>query len=291
MQRVLPAAILACTAVLAASAHAVAIAIMAMPTPDRVATAEIVIVGKVTAIEDKTVMAPRFPGDANKAEYKIALVQITDALKAPKGLTTVRLGYVPTPVVVPGPGPIRRPINRFPQFTPTVGQEVCLLLTKHADADFHIVNTNFDAIDKKAVNFDKEVALIKRCLKLLDDPNASLKAKDAQDRLLTAAMLLAKYGRPTIVIAGQNPKTEPIAAEQSKLILEALASADWSKRDEVTQLSPQMLLGRLNLTAKDGWTPPAFKDYQKEFPAYAQRWLKDHAETYRIQRFVPAKNN
>ena len=46
---------------------------------------------------------------------------------------------------------------------------------------------------------------------------------------------------------------------------------------------PQQVFFRLGLTEKDGWTPP--KDY-KQFPEAASRWLKDHADTYRIQRFV-----
>jgi hypothetical protein len=286
--RLLPGAVLALLVGLVATlpVHGVGV-MLAAPVPDRVALADVIVGGEVTAIEEKTVMAKRFPGDAEKVEYKIALVRIADAIKAPKGLTHIRLGFVP-PAPVPAPPPpgvIRPPLRRFPQFNPTVGQEACFMLAKHSEADFHIVSMNFDVLDKKAGNFDKDVALIKRCTKLLDDANASLKSREAEERLVTASMLVTRYRTPRLGV--QNPKSEPIAAEQSKLILQALAAADWSKREAITQLSPQVVLTRLNLTAKDGWTPPPFKDYQKEFPAYAQKWLKEHTDSYRIQRFVP----
>src|SRR5207244_12214880 len=54
--------------------------------------------------------------------------------------------------------------------------------------------------------------------KILQAPDAALKAKDAQERFLAAAMLLAKYRTRK----SANDKTEAIAAEQSKLILKAI---------------------------------------------------------------------
>ena len=82
-----------------------------------------------------------------------------------------------------------------------------------------------------------------------------------------------------------NPKTEPIEAEQSKRILEALAAADWTPTTDFTTLSPRMVFGRFPLTAKDGWAPPAADD-PNAFATYAQQWLKSHAGSYRIQRYV-----
>jgi hypothetical protein len=72
---------------------------------------------------------------------------------------------------------------------------------------------------------------------------------------------------------------------QSKLILQALAEADWTPTTDYTQLSPSMVLHRLPLTAKDGWEPP--KMDAKAYAAYAQQWLKDHAGTYQLHKFVP----
>lgn len=65
------------------------------PIPDRVAAADIVIVGKITAIEDKTVMARQQANAKEKTEFKVALVQVAEPLKGAKGLTIVRLGFIP----------------------------------------------------------------------------------------------------------------------------------------------------------------------------------------------------
>jgi hypothetical protein len=43
----------------------------------------------------------------------------------------------------------------------------------------------------------------------------------------------------------------------------------------------------LGLTPEDGWAPP--QNFQ-EVSAAAKAWLKEHAGTYRIQRFVAEKS-
>jgi hypothetical protein len=94
-------------------------------------------------------------------------------------------------------------------------------------------------------------------------------------------MLLAQYRTRK----SSNDKSEPISAEQSKLILKALASADWTPTKDLMKLSPRMVLFRLPLTKKDGWEPPPGND-AKAFTAYARKWLNDRADSYRIEKFV-----
>jgi hypothetical protein len=247
----------------------------ALPLPNRVASADLVVVGKVTSIEDKPVAAAPFPGAKDKVEYQIAVITVTDAPLAPKGTKTVRLGFVPPPPMVA--------INPAP-FRPTVGMEGCFFLNKHpGGSDFHVAGV-LAFVDKNSPNFEKDMALVNRSAKVLADPNAALKAKDAEDRFLAAAMLIARYSsRKT-----QNDRAEPIDADQSKLILQALAAADWTPTTDLMRLSPLMVLHRLPLTDKDGWAPPSREP--KEYAAYAQQWVKEHAGTYRIQRFVSDKD-
>ena len=76
------------------------IAADALPLPNRVATADMVVVGRVTAFENQNVTVAPFPGAKNKVEFKIAAVTITAALVAAKEAKTVRLGYVPIPAGV-----------------------------------------------------------------------------------------------------------------------------------------------------------------------------------------------
>ncbi|MBY0523076.1 MAG: hypothetical protein K2R98_06740 [Gemmataceae bacterium] len=267
--------------ILAVTVPVQALVMAPSPIPDRVALADIIIIGKVTAIEDKTVMAKRFPDDKEKAQFGVGVVEVEDGIIGAKAKAKIRIGFVPPPPPNPNQPQIGGGRNRFPALTPTVGQEACWFLTKHIDGDFYTIGAYFNVIGKKDnANFQKEVDLVKRCAKLLNEPAAGLKSKDPEDRLLTAGMLIIKYRTPRQF--ANNPKSEAIDAEQSKLILEALASADWTKRDPITQASPYMYFNRLGLTDKDGWMQP--KD--GNVAAAAQKWIKDNAGKYRVQRYM-----
>jgi hypothetical protein len=236
------------------------------PVYDRVARADVIVAGKVDSIEEKNVVLP------DKSEMQIAVVKISDPILNAKGLTHIRVGFHP------GDNP------RFPHLKLTAGQEVCLFLTQKTGQTFYVAPMYFDVVDKKGGNYEKEVAEAQRCAKLLADADASLKSKDADERLLTLSMLLTRYGTPK---EGQT-KREAIDAGQSKLILQALADADWGKQQQYGQPSPQAAFARLGLTQKEGWTPPA--DF-KEFPEAAKKWLKDNAEKHKIQKYVAEKQD
>jgi hypothetical protein len=270
-------------------------AVMIAPAPiyQRVAQADVVVVGKVTGIEEKTVEATQFPGNPAKVEYHVAVIKIEDHLLGAKALTHIKVGYIvpkEVPAAPPGPGGIRAvPIRRLPSVKFEVDQEVCAFLKKHHDGDFYVAQAYFDVIDKKAADFDKSVEQAKRCAKLLADPVASLKSKDADDRLLTAGMLVMRYRSG---YRGPNPKTEAIDADESKLIMKALADADWTKPITRDTVSAQQVFTQLGATEKDGWTwkptpgpvqpPNAYRDAAFE-------WVKSHVDTYRIQRLVEEK--
>lgn len=254
-------------------------AIAPSPIALRVAQSEVVVVGKVTAIENKTVKAERWTGDTEKADFQVAVVKIEDPILGAKGLTHVKVGFIP---VGTGGGSGRFPRRGLYQNLEK-DKEYCLFLTPQAGASFYRARNYFDIVLKQGNEFEKQVADAKKYAKLLADPNAGLKAKDAEDRLVTAAMLVGRYRTP--VTGAEKP--EAIAAEESKLILEALAGADWGERPGREYfLSPLNTFQRLGLTPADGWTPP--QDYQ-QIPAAARVWLKDHSGKYRVKRLVTEK--
>jgi len=269
-------------AIVAAPAQALMIA--RAPLADRVTAAACIITGKVKSVEEKTVSALPYPGAPNKEEFTVVLVDVDEGLVGAKGVTRIRLGYQAPAVVNPGGG-IRPPIRRR-ALTFSVGQEGAFFLQKHPDEDFFIVSNMFGYSDKKTPNYDKELENLRRCVKLLDSGAEGLKSKEAADRLLTAQLLLGRYRSARFgAIDPAKQKTEPINAEESKLILETLANADWTAPDEATGASAQAAFFRLGLTEKDGWKPVAFKA-PNDLPDAAKKWLKENAGTYRIQRFV-----
>jgi hypothetical protein len=280
--------LLASTALLAVVTSASAMRIAPPALPQRVATADVVVIGKVVGFEDKTVEAARFPGDMEKGRYMVAVVKIDEALLGGKGIKEVRVGFVPpvvTPPAQPGTGPMIRPIRRDPQVTLFKDQEVCLFLTKHPEGGFYYAPAYYDVIQKKDnANFDKEAAEVRHCAGLLADPKAGLEAKDAQDRFLTAGMLVLRYRSVRPFTTPAAAQQEPIDAAQSKAIFKALAAADWTTANQpIFRFTPQVVFSRLGLTEKDGWKPP--QDF-KQFPEEAKKWLEANADTYRIQRYV-----
>jgi hypothetical protein len=273
-------------ALLAAATFANALMIAPPSLAQRVAQAHTIVVGKVEKLEEKAVSAPRFPGDKEKAEYQIAVIKVEDPILAAKGITHVRVGFVPPPMGG-GPGPIRR----YPTVNFTKDQEVLVFLNPHFEANFLEATVYYNVIDKKGnANFEKDLAEVKKYAKLLANPKDGLTSKDKDERFTTAAMLVAQYRarRPGV----NEPKTEAVDAETSKLILTALAEADWKANTGFNRLSPMMTFQQLGVTEKDGFTPPAREimgqkqvDFQK-YPEAAQQWLKDNAGKYKIQRFV-----
>jgi hypothetical protein len=263
------------------------IAIRFSPLPERVATADAVVAGKVTGIEDKTVSAEPAPGVKDKVEYEIAVVKVEDGILGTKGLTHVKVGTVK----VPEGKPIIRPGGGAPQKL-TVDQEGVFFLHKHPTESFYVLQGPMSVVNKAGNdNYEKELARVKECAKLLADPKAGLKAKSADDRALTAGMLVLRYNTPR---PGET-KREAIDADQSKLILTALAEAEWNpKRDPnmaQNELLPQAVFGRLGLTDKDGWNAAGPFNTQNAYEEAAKSWLKGHADSYRVQRFVGDKKD
>jgi hypothetical protein len=234
--------------------------------PERVVRADLVVMGTVTAIEDQRVTAS---GGGNlagiKVAYKIARVKVTEVLAGPKERVTVRVGFLPDPELA-------------------AGHEACFLLAKHTQGDFFVpvvgpISGSPPAsvfIDKNSPAFKEQLALVRRCARLLSDPAAGLKAKDRDDRFLTAAMLVLRYrsypgdGRPF--------KKKPIDAAESKQILEALRDADWSKQYPETWLAPSAVFNHLHLD------PSIYNSSSQG--ADPKKWLRENAARYRIERLV-----
>jgi hypothetical protein len=245
------------------------------PIHERFATAGAVVVGKVKEIEAKPLSAAYFPGDPDKVEITVALVEIKTALGGLKGATSVRVGFVPEE------GGRGRP----PQ-TLEAGQEVLLFLLPHHEQPIHVVQTPNGIVAKKdAPDFDQQLDQLKRCASLLADPMKSLASKDAKDRFETAVLLVYRYRTPP---PSGNFKQEAVDGKETKLILQALHDADWANFS--VEPTAFRAFNRLGLGPADGWKPAPFADFNKDFPIAAKAWLKDHQDKFVLKRFVPDPN-
>jgi hypothetical protein len=278
-------AVLACLLLIVSATPAVALRIMIPQSiTQRVGWYDAIVAGKVTAIEAKTVKTERFVNDMQGGEYIVAVVKINEGYLGTKGLTHIKVAFPPAPPVPAPDQPIRpiRPIR--PGFAPPKlekDQEVILLLRKHHKEEFYVLQASTDVIDKKNADYAKSSAELVKISKALNDPMSALKAKDASDRFSAAAALLMRY-------KAQRPgaKEEAVPAEESKLILKALAETDWTKPVRIGEMNPQILFNQLQLKPADGWVQPM--NFQ-EIGAAMQKWLKDHSESYKLTRFVAEK--
>lgn len=257
-----------------------------LPTPEvslaeRVALADGVFVGKVKALEDALVEAAPLlkVRGAGMVSYRVAVVRVDAAMVGVKAGDEVRVAFDSAPRLEakPGSGIVGRARLE-------ADQEGIFFLKKHPDQPFYVARSAVDFLDKaKTKDFDKVVVLVRRCVRLQDDPDAGLRSKSIDDRLLTAALLVYRY-RTVQWVCAAAPKTRPVDAAQSKLILEALAEGPFV--DEVPELglARWRLFFRLGLTRDDGWVQP--RKLKETAPA-ARKWLTENAATYRLQRYVP----
>jgi hypothetical protein len=269
------------------------------PPAQRAVSAEAVVVGKVTSIEKEPIEASPFIGAPNKVPYKVAVVQIEKTLFGAKNLTHIKVGFIPPPPPPPpgGPQPAVRPPIRRGNVLPELkeGQEWVFFLTKHPDGSFFIMPNMSPPLDVKGEDTKKDLESIQKVLKIVEDPMKALKAEKAEDRGFAASVLASKYR--SYPETGGEVDQVPINAEESKLILKALAEADWTKFDRAAPNGMQSFYS-LALTDKDGWVPPKPVPVKPGEPPVNfnlvvkdafEKWLVGPGKDYVIKQIVPKK--
>jgi tetratricopeptide (TPR) repeat protein len=239
------------------------------PIAQRVALADAIVVGQVTAVEGDPVEA--FPllkvRGGRKVPFTIAQVRVDRVLLGPADLGRVRVGV--------GPGPAVASL--------TEEQTGCFFLHKHPEESLYVLAARWEFVDRRHEDFATALALAGRCAALLGNADEGLRSNAADDRLLTAALLIFRFRTARSAYSG-DPRTELIDPELSRRILAVLREGpltDKAAREPTGRLT---LFFRLGLTEEDGWRPP--RDLQG-ITAAAEKWLAEHAATYRIRRYVP----
>lgn len=237
-----------------------------LPSPlGRFVEAQAVLVGRVVGVEDQNVTAFPFPGAGQPQEFTVAVVEVLQHFKGAEDQTQVRVGFA------------------LPQ-RPQPGQEVCFFLIEHHAEPFYLPTNQIHLPLLPDPNIDRELALYRRWGRLLREPLAGLTSKDEAERFDTARLLVAKYRTPPRRAAAKDVKTTPVDARESRLILEALAAADWARADpEDGRWSPWRVFNLLGPDA--GWRPQGAND-PAQLEGAAKRWLRANAATFRLSAFV-----
>jgi hypothetical protein len=243
---------------------------------NKVALADCVVLGKVTAIEAGPVQGQVWRYSAlPKWDFTIVEVEIAEPLFGAKGVKRARFGFI---------GSLEKNVQYQP--APAVGRSGCFFGVKVGNNDFYVV-PRFCYHDQKAPGFADDLALARRAGRLLAKPTEGLKSKDPDERV-SAAYLLILRSLFAPFRHGETGKSVPIDAEQSKLALLALAKADWKKHGKEVRVA----LNWLNWGAKYGAPMPSglpLDQGDPKWPTAAQEWLRENADSFRIHRLVKAE--
>lgn len=240
--------------IMVAGAPALRIAMIAFTTTQKTVQSEAVVVGKVTSIDADEVEAEPFVG-APKIKYKVVVIKLETAVAGVKGLTHIKVGFPATataPAQLPGidDGNLKRRPLPGGGIARTIalseGQEGIFFLNKHATAAFYTIAEGFNPIDAKAPNYKDELAKVAQVVATISDPVKALKAEKAEDRIAATAILVSKYRTyPRNVTDGIDEKAIP--AEVTRLIMNELIEADWTKDYADPNLHPQNVISQLGI--------------------------------------------
>ena len=299
-QWVVAALVCAFGAVGSPHAEAKAVAIIRLNPVQGLTQSDVVVIGKVKEIEKAPIEAAQHAGqDAPKMNYTIAVIDIKDSIKGADALTQIRVGFPegaiqPQAAPFPGKGEIQRadiirPYRGQISQALALGQEGCFFLQKHPTANFYLQVPYCTVLDAKAANFKEELAQVTDAIALFKDPVKALKVEDKKKRYASLQTLLQYYGtHPQNHVKVTPAKRVEVPAEVSKVIMNMIAEMPEVTPDPDTGMNIQSLFYFLQATTTDGWTQPKFvqgQDFQKLFGEAAKKWVKDHADTFRLKRY------
>lgn len=256
----------------------------------RVAWSDLVVVGKITEIEEKTARDQELPGQPKGWYTRMARVEVVDVLLGPSKVESLRLAVNPLWMKPPaswsdpkrlfGKGKVPKELPRVQPFEK--GRQGIFFLSRRSPGEVYVPTLNPIFTDKSDPVYEEELKRCKRLVRLLANPKASLRSEDTADRRITAAMLLWRYTVPRY----EPLITEPIDAEESKLILGVLADSQWVYVSKDPYEEPMHILY--------GWVYPALgagsDAPRRSVSVYdfdpLREWVQKNREKYRIRRYV-----
>jgi hypothetical protein len=241
-----------------------------MPSPAaRLALSDAVLVGKVLSVESRTVRL-RLGAGQEPLAHDVVVVKVESMLRGDDRLTHIRLAVMKHQVMQPG-------------------FEGVFFLNANSEEMVYTMSSDFyDYPINKANNpgFKQQVEQLRRMGQLLREPRESLQSKKAEDRFLTAALLISQYRTFQSGVHEGTGKTAPIDAATSKLILRALADSDWNNAAADFRLTPWRMFNMLGVKATDGLAYPDGMTSQQQRVEATKKWIKEHEDRFVIQTYV-----
>jgi hypothetical protein len=229
------------------------------PRPADLIMADVVVVGRVESIEEKPVVVPKALNEEPDS-FKVVTVSVTQGIKGADGLKKVKVGLKP--------------------FQHLGGKdEAVFFLVRHPTQPFFVTASDEPPMLRVFTpRFNERIKKFELWARLLADPVVGLNSDKADERLLTAELLLARHvaiknsGRPSGVI---DPKL-------SRHALLILADADWKGGSwEDYELRPEFLFDQVRRNDKGEWQGPPLPVNDKDHTA-ARAWLRENAATVRL---------
>jgi hypothetical protein len=256
----------------------------------RVAWSDLIVVGKVTDIEEKATRDEELPGQPKGWYTRVARVEVSEVLLGPNKVESLRLAVNPLWMKPPaswsdldrmyGKGKVPKELPRVQPFVK--GRQGIFFLSRRSPGEVYVPADHPIFTDKGDPVYEEELKRCKRLVRLLADPKASFRSKDSADRRATAAMLLWRYANDRY---GTN-MTELIDAEESKLILGVLADSEWVYVSKDPDEAPMHILyGWAYPTLGAGSDAPR-RGLSGEDYTPVREWLRKNREKYRIKRYV-----
>lgn len=254
---------------------------------EKLVRSDVVAVGKVTAVEKDEVLAPQFPGATDKAAYKIAVVKIENGLVGANDITHVKIGFIPF-----AEGARRRLWRRgYSPVNLTKDMEALFYLQKHHSADFYTIGLLMVPTDTKDENYKAELETVKKGAAVIADPMKALNAEKADDRMFAAAVMVTKYR--SYPENGAEVESAKVGADESKLILKAIAEGDWKKDQDGIAPHPYQAFSMLGLNQTSGFKFPQVKpgeDFITKSKETYIAWLAGAGKDYQITKLVAKPN-
>lgn len=250
-----------------------------MPPPRPVLAAtqsDAVLVGTVVDIDEQPTSAKPHPDAVDEATYSVATVRIDRPLFGVKNLTHVR-------VAVPF-GSLDRAGAPFRQ-----DGQFLFFLQKHSVAQFLLPSNYHQPLDLNIPGANSVLHRVTVATNAMNDPMKALSAKDSDDRVIAAMALAHWYRRVPPNTNGTDRVARP--AEESKLLLAALAEGAWSAERRYDETNPYSVILGMGLE-NDGFKLPGNTNGEEVGEATKKafvKWLADSGEKAVVRQIVAKK--